>query len=226
VQNLNDTILAQYANSPILMQLLTNMNSYVDPRANLANFYNQCWNIATAQGYGLDRIGRLVGVSRILKIPTSSFSGVFEFREDGYGTPMKPGGTAPFWSGTLNGSNFALSDSSFRTLIYVKAISNISLCSAPAMNQMLTNLYGTEGVAYCQELGNMQMGLVFEFALNITDFYILTQSKALSRPSGVLAYLLTGYSPTGNVFLFKEAGGMLPLSYAELFSGSYSPIAY
>lgn len=221
------TILAQYANSPTLMSLLNNMNTYLDPRANLAAFYAQCWNIKTAQGYGLDRIGRIVGVSRTLKIPTGSFSGVFQFREDtGYGTPMGPGGSAPFWGGTLTGSNFRLSDASYQTLIYVKAISNISLCSAPAMNQMLSNLFGSQGISYCQELGNMQMGLVFEFNLSITDFYILSQSKALSRPSGVLAYLLTGYSPTGEVFLFKEAGGTLPFNYSVLFSGNYTPIAY
>lgn len=223
MNNLTDTILAQYANSPRLMALLQDMNAWIDPAPNLADFYSKVWNVSTAVGYGLDRIGRLVGVSRIITIPYS-FSDL-NFRESGIGSPLGPGGSSPFWDGTLTGNNFRLSDAAFRTLILVKAISNISVCSAQALNQMLNTLYGSKGRSYCRDYGNMTMGITFEFALSPVDFCILTQSKALSRPAGVLAYVLTGYVPS-STFLFREAAGALPLGYGSLFSGNYHALSY
>ena len=224
--NLEETVLAQYANSPILMQLINNMNAYVDPTANLNNFYNQVWNVLTAVGYGLDRLGRVVGVNRTINIPFSATD--FAFRESGAATPLGPGGSAPFWDGSFSGQNFRLTDTSFWTLILVKALSNISVCSAQSINQQLTNLFGSQGRCYSFDLGNMQMQITFEFPLSLVDFYILTQSKALSRPAGVLAFLLTGYVP-GQTFGFREAGFAQPLGpggKASLFSGNYAVVEY
>jgi hypothetical protein len=224
--NLEETVLAQYSNSPILMQLVNNMNAYIDPYANLNNFYNQVWNVLTAVGYGLDRLGRVVGVSRTINIPFSATD--LGFREAGAITPLGPGGSAPFWDGSLTGNNYRLTDTAFRTLILVKAISNISVCSAQAINQQLTNLFGSQGRCYSFDLGNMQMQITFEFPLSLVDFYILTEGKALSRPCGVLAFLLTGYVP-GKTFGFREAGFAQPLGpggSAPLFSGNYHAVSY
>ena len=219
MNNLEETILAQYANSPALLQLVANMNTYIDPAANLAVFYSQVWNVQTAVGYGLDRLGRVVGVNRIISIPFAATD--FGFKEAFSATPF---GTAPFWDGTLTGSNYRLSDAAFRTLIMVKAISNISLCSAQAINQMLTNLFGGQGRVYVQDRGNMTMQITFEFPLSLVNFYILTQSKALSRPAGVLTFLLTGYVP-GKIFGFREAA-LQPFGFGELFAGSYHAVSY
>ena len=214
-----DTVISQYGNSPVLLQLLNNMNAYIDPTANLTNFYDQVWNVQTAVGYGLDRIGRVVGVNRVINIPFSASD--LNFKETTVGTPF---GVAPFWDGTLTGSNYRLSDDAFRTLILVKALSNISVCSAQAINQMLTNLFGAQGRCYCFDLGQMQMQITFEFPLSLVNFYILTQSKALSRPAGVLTFLLTGYVPS-QTFGFKEAG-LRPFNFGELFSGNYHAVSF
>ena len=206
-----------------MLNLLTAMSAYFDPTSSLSDFYTQVWNITTASGYGLDRIGRVVGVSRIISIPYAAAD--FGFKEAGSNTPLGPGGSAPFWDGTLSGNNYRLADSAFQTLILVKALSNITVCSSQAINQMLQTLFGSQGRCYCHDLGNMQMSIVFEFPLSLIDFYILVESKALSRPSGVLSFLLTGYVP-GNTFLFKEAGGA-PFGYGgPLFSGNYHSVSY
>lgn len=62
--DLQATIASQYANSPIIMTLLNNLNSYLDPMTDLDLFYTNMFNVATATGYGLDVWGRIVGVTR------------------------------------------------------------------------------------------------------------------------------------------------------------------
>ena len=44
------TLISQYANSPIIRQLITDWNVDVDPRVNLANFMANIWNVFGAGG--------------------------------------------------------------------------------------------------------------------------------------------------------------------------------
>ena len=69
------TIISQFANSPTIVGLVTNMNAYIDQTANFQAFYDFVWNVNTAQGFGLDIWGRIVDVSRNLKIiaPVTNF---------------------------------------------------------------------------------------------------------------------------------------------------------
>jgi hypothetical protein len=62
--NVEQTIISQYGNSSTIGQLIQNMNENIDPRADIDNFYDWVWNIETAQGFGLDIWGRIVGVNR------------------------------------------------------------------------------------------------------------------------------------------------------------------
>ncbi len=70
-----DTILSQYANSPTITQMLANIQQYLDPTGNIDDFYDDVWNIQTAQGYGLDVWGRIVGVNRILQVSNTAYFG-------------------------------------------------------------------------------------------------------------------------------------------------------
>lgn len=51
-----------------MVELINDMNGYIDPAANIQAFYDEVWNIATAQGYGLDVWGRIVDVKRVLTV--------------------------------------------------------------------------------------------------------------------------------------------------------------
>ena len=73
--DLEQTILSQYANSPTIVQLVTNLNAYIDPTTNIDAFYDFVWNVDTAKGYGLDVWGRIVGVGRVLEIATVDYFG-------------------------------------------------------------------------------------------------------------------------------------------------------
>ncbi len=186
--NYEETVLSQYANSPTLRQLITNMNAYLNPEGNIANFYDMLWNIDTAQGYGLDVWGRIVGVGRVLHIGSSDFFG-FQHGAAASGQPFRQ---AQFYhSGQQTTANYSLLDDPFRALILAKALANISNGTIPAINQILINLFGAsgplpiEGNCYCTDGENMTMTYTFGSALSPVQEAIVMQSGVLPRPCGV-----------------------------------------
>jgi hypothetical protein len=176
------TIQSEYANSPTLVQLIENVDTYLDQQANIDAFYDDVWNVATAQGYGLDVWGRIVGVTRVLQVSAGEWLG---FKEANDGTVETPFGIAPLYAGQPATGNYALTDDAFRTLIYAKALANICNGSIPAINNILMTLFGSQGNAYVTDLGGMAMTYTFNFQLSPVDFAIVAQSGVLPRPSGV-----------------------------------------
>jgi len=181
------TVLAQYANSPIITTLCTNMAQYVDQTQNLDSFYDVLWNAATAVGSGLDVWGRIVGVNRVLQLPNnSSYLGFNE------ATSWQPFGQAPFYSGATVTNNFALSDDAFRTLIFTKALYNICDGSTPAINQLLLNLFPGLGNCYVTDGENLTMTYTFQFVMTPVQFAIVSNSGVIPRPSGVATTIVQG----------------------------------
>jgi len=177
------TILSQYANSPVLTQLILNFDSYVDQTLNIDNFFDLIWNIDTAIGYGLDVWGRIIGVTRTLQTIPGKY---FGFEEAGSLT-VGTFGQSPFFSGEQATNNFQLPDDSYRTLLFAKALANISDGSIPAINQLLLNLFPNRGNCYCTDGGNMTMTYTFAFFLTPVEVAIVTQSGVLPKPVGVAA---------------------------------------
>lgn len=177
------TVISQYANSPILTQLITDFDQYLDMTKNFDDFFDLMWNIDTAQGYGLDCWGRIVGVQRVLNVPNSTE--YFGFNEAMPGS--FPFNQAPFYTGAPLTTNFALSDTAFRTLIFAKALANISSCAIPAINQLLLNLFPNRGNCYVVDNEDMSMVYKFEFPLTAVELAIVGQSGALPKPAGVSA---------------------------------------
>ena len=220
--DVEQTIIAQYANSPILLGLINGMNSCIDPTVNLNNFFNQIRNVLTAQGYGLDVWGRIVGVKRTITIPVVPDN--FGFQEGNFWQPFGPGGIAPFSNGSLPGSTiYSLTDDAFRTLILAKALANISACSIQAINQLLSNLFGSVSRCYVIDNQNMTMTVVSEAPLSQINVNILTQSNIIPRPCGVLVHLLNGFSPE-TTFGFRGTG-LASFGAGTFFAGGYRTIA-
>lgn len=178
------TILSQYANSPILTQLILNIDEYLDPSADLDSFFDLTWNVDTAQGWGLDVWGRIVGVSRTLSVPFGEeFLG---FQEAGT-VDLEPFNNAPFFSGQQLSNNFVLTDSAYRTLIFAKALANICDGSIPAINQILLNLFPNRGNCYVIDNLDMSMTYRFDFPITSLESAIIEQSGALPKSTGVSA---------------------------------------
>lgn len=201
--NVEQTIISQYSTSSTIGQLIANMNDYIDPRADIDNFYDFVWNVQTAQGFGLDIWGRIVNIGRLLKIPTTPL--YFGFNEQANST--YPFNDEPFYDGIPPVTqNYILQDEAYRQLILVKALANISAANARSLNQLLQNLFINRGRAYVNDLGNMTMRFTFEFIPTPFELAIIIQSGALLRPAGVLTTLLAFGPP---VFGFSEAGAFM-----------------
>lgn len=185
MQDVRRTVISQYANSPVLLAVIDAINEAVDPAADFDLFYRHVWDIDTATGYGLDVWGRIVDVRRILTLNVPPYN--FGFYTDG-GDDFAPFNQAPFVSNDVVTENFTLTDDAYRKLILVKAAANISSCSVPALNALLTALFGDQGRCYVADLGNMQMRYVFEFALDPVSLAILTGSGAVPKPAGVTVF--------------------------------------
>jgi hypothetical protein len=192
------TIISQYGTSATITQLVRNMDQYIDPRTDFDAFYDYVWNVETAQGFGLDIWGRIVNISRELKIPDAG--PYFGFSE----ANMEPFGQAPFMEASASTQTYLLADDAYRQLILVKALTNISSTNAPTLNQLLQNMFAGRGRCYVNDLGGMQLRYTFEFLLTPYEFAIMTQSGAIPRPAGVGAILITTEVP---YFGFSEGGG-------------------
>lgn len=206
------TIISQYANSPTLVQLANNMDDYINPDTDFESFYSFVWNVETAQGFGLDIWGRIVGVGRMLTVPGDvTYLGYKE------AISWQPFDQAPFFTGVEATQTYRLSDDAYRKLILVKALANISDCTSPSLNRLLSNLFAGRGRCYVSDTGNMEFRYVFEFALEPYEIAILTQSGVIPKPAAVFANVLQVDSPS--TFGFKEAL-MQPFGSGVFFTSS------
>ena len=169
MRRVSQTIISQYGCSPTILALIEKLNLAIDPHADIDRFYAWIFNIETAQGFGLDIWGRIVGVNRIIQ-------------------------TSP---------PTTLDDDQFRSLILLKALSNISVATSPAINILLQDWIGSEGKAYVNDLGNMEIRYSFEFLLQPYQIDIITQSGIFLRSAGVGGWVVATVYP---VFGFSEMG--------------------
>ena len=197
------TILSQYANSPILLALISSLHAAIDPTVNINSFYTNIWDIYTAQGYGLDVWGRIVGVTRVLNVGAGSYfgfegtTGPFNASGDSFGGGPAPTGANSWYSGQTTTTNYSLSDNAFRTLILAKAFANVCNGSIPAINQILVNLFitpvaGRTGNFYCTDGEAMTMTYTSTLrpVLTPVEVAIVSQSGVLPRPTGVFTQLV------------------------------------
>ena len=160
-----------------MIALINDFNEWIDPEQNIQNFYDKIWNIHTAQGYGLDVWGRILGVTRYLTINTTKVLGFVH--------SFYPFNEAPFFNGTGSHSNFALADEPFRLLLLVKAMSNICGCTIPSLNKLISYLFQNRGKCYVRDLGGMKMAYELEFVPTDVELAILTTPGVVPVPAGV-----------------------------------------
>ncbi len=174
--DISQTVLSQYANSPVLLQLIGSFSEWLDPGERFAAFYERIWNINTADGYGLDVWGRILGVGRVLQVPSGEYIG-FEQQAE-----AQTFGHGILFRGTRATNNATLTDDAFRVLLLAKAALNITDASAPAINQILLNLFGD---GYVRDNLDMTMTYVFSAPLDPVETAIVLQSGVLPKPCGV-----------------------------------------
>ena len=209
--NVWQTIISQYANSPILTSIILAFDAALDQTQNLDALFDNVWNVDTANGLGLDIWGRIVGVNRTLEVTAGNW---FGFAEASPGADTF--GQGAFYSGAALTSNYDLSDQAYRQLIFAKAAANITDGSIPAINRILMNLFPNRGNAYVTEgtqiapyfgfaestnangfgqapffdgetISTMTMTYTFQFQLTPVELAIVQNSGVLPKPVGVKA---------------------------------------
>ena len=180
---INLTVISQYAQSPVLMQLTQDFSQWFDQSANWNNFYQYVWNIDSAQGFGLDFWGEVLGVSRYLKIPNAAaYLGLTGSDGTSSGSAFDVG---VFFDGATSTQTYALLDDQYRTLLYAKALANICRTSIPLLNQLLMTLFAGYGDSYVEDNGNMAMTFYLGWTPTAIQLAILEQSGVVPHPTGV-----------------------------------------
>lgn len=200
MKNIQDTLMSQYANSPIICNLIDSMNECIDPNKSINDFYKFAFNIKTAKGFGLDIWGRIVGVNRSINIPPGDID-VFGFKTKPQS--FKPFNSHPFSAAGAGFNAYRLSDERFRLLIMLKAASNILSVTAPNINTYLRMVFPNKR-AYFQITGHMKGRYFFEFIPNSFERHIIYNLGLLPRPSGVLIDYRE--SPPKGIFGFSGTG--------------------
>lgn len=213
--NWGETVISQYANSPIILSLISNFYDAESQVLNFDNWYDNVWNILTATGYGLDVWGRILGIGRALAVNTDSN---FGFKEANDLTIVGFDQEA-FYAGPATTDNYLLTDSAYRLLLLAKAAANICDGSIPQINKLLLALFPGRGnsfvlegngvdedyfgfkesgdascVGFGQEpfydgetFSHMNIRYVFQFPMTPVEIAIITQTNVLPTPSGVQA---------------------------------------
>ena len=179
-----NTVLSQYANSPVITGIITAFNAAMDQTQNVDSFYDLMFNVLTAVGYGLDSWGRIVNVSRTVPVVAAGGAPTFGFNEPG--GDWVGFGQAPFFSGAALLNNVTLTDVQFRPVVLAKIATNVWDGSIAGFNKILLGLFQGRGTPWVIDNGNMSITLNFPFALTALDTAIITSSGCLPQPTGVV----------------------------------------
>ncbi len=186
MENLNQTILSQYANSSIMMQVINNWNNNIDPTINIDEFYRYIWNIETAIGFGLDIWGQIIGISRLLYVVSEKeYFGFFNENYDDEGQVYTPFNVAPFFNGFDSTPTIRVDDETYRKMLLAKAYANISRPTIKTFNFILSFLFG-EGSVYVVDGFNMTIRYIFNITITPIEYAIIYQSGIMPVPAGVL----------------------------------------
>jgi hypothetical protein len=213
----------QFGNSPTLLTLLADFDQWVNADRFSADFLAYVWDISTAQGFGLDIWGRILGQSRYIQIAQSpGFN--FGFNIGGVpGTQWQPWSQAPFYGGAEAGPvSYALEDSYYRQLLLVKAAANIARCDCPSINALMRAMFGDRGKCYVgyDPTQPMHVDYYFDFTPTSVELSII-ESGLFPQPAGTLAtYTYTEappvfeINPTTGEIVVKAPSDYVPPAFA------------
>lgn len=191
------TIMSQYANSPKLLHIITSVWDAIDPAQFTQDYYQLVMNIPTANGFGLDIWGRIVGISRTVTFvnPEGEYLG---FEEGFY-----PFNERPFSAPGSGSDTWELTNDAYRELILMKALSNIVYATAPNINALMRAMF--DRPSYCLITGHMKMRYVFEFELSPYQHHLVYNTDILPRPCGVEISIIIN-ADTNGIFGFDGTG--------------------
>lgn len=170
------SIQSQYSASPRMLGLIYGFREALNPSPDMARFYETVFDLESAQGWGLDNWGRILGIGRDMEILPGDVLGF-------HGSGLEPFNRAPFYSPSATDYH-SLTDDAYRRRLWFKAMANISPSDAATLNDLLKRLYG-ERPAYILDNQDMTVRAVFEFYLSPFEAALFSRYGLLARAGGV-----------------------------------------
>jgi len=191
----DETILSQYSASPHILQLTYDFSLRIDPAPDIDVFFEKVFDIETAQGWGLDNWGRILGVPRGVQVASTDWFGY-------YGSGLQPWNNAPFYNDQQATNNYLLTDEAYRKLLKYKAGANIGSADAATINRLLSQIFPTYD--HVVDNGDMSIRAVFSDYLESVEIGILNTYGALNKGAGV-QWVYLSVNPD-EVFGFDDSG--------------------
>lgn len=173
------TVQSQYAASPRILALAAQYWDTLNPTSSFDLMIAKMIDPSTAEGYGLDVWGRIVGIKRAL-IPVASDYLAFAPPANVTNPAGDSWDNAPF--NPVNSAGYA-SDPIYRTYVYVKAMLNIGNGSLADLNRYFSLLYPDSGIKIIHS-GTMIIR-VLDFSVRLTAADILALRTLDWVPLGV-----------------------------------------
>lgn len=195
------TVQSQYAASPHIRALVESFWEAINPEADINEIYKKMVNPETAEGFGLDVWGRIVAIGREYIALDESAKYLGFNPPPGVTNPRLDSlNNAPFYR-PVNGK-VSLTDNTYRTYIFIKAMINIGTGTLASINAMLNFMFPDTKIC-CIHVDTMVLRLVIQGKISAAD------KTALLRlpwtPAGVGLELYRVITPT---FGFKGSGLM------------------
>ncbi|AYO83569.1 DUF2612 domain-containing protein [Methylobacterium brachiatum] len=210
------TILSQYADSDRITGLIGTFFGATDQTANFDAFYDKIFNLDTAEGYGLDVWGRIVGVNRVLQVANNQF---FGFAEAGDALPFGDArfqGYGPHFGFVEAGDAQPFGQAPFGAAKVFSGVDPNAGGGIFYVGGQLTSNYALSDEAYRQ--------LIYaKAAANITDGAIPSINRILINifPGRGNCYVQEDSIPA--YFGFAEATSAHPFEQAPFYNGQALP---
>ena len=173
------TVQSQYAASPRILALAAQYWQLLDPTPSADLMISKMIDPSTAEGYGLDVWGRIVGIKRAL-VPVGGDYLAFAPPANVTNPDGNSWDNAPF--NPVNASGYA-SDAIYRVYVYVKAMLNIGNGSLADLNRYFSLLFPDSGIKIIHS-GTMIIR-VLDFSARLTAADILALRTLDWVPLGV-----------------------------------------
>lgn len=171
------SVLQQFKNAPSLNAILTGFAAMI--KIGSTEIINSCVNVDEAVGAQLDVIGKWVGATRKVYFNDIESQDFGFDNADFYGFDSE-GGTFDIKRGARY---LSLNDNAFRTLIKMKAYSNVSNCSIYSLNYMLSQIFSGRGTCYVTQTGTLEITFNFGFTLIAYELNLIV-NRFVPIPAG------------------------------------------
>ena len=215
---IDSTIQSQYSASFKIKTLVRAFYTAITPKPDIALFYDNAFNVDSAQGVGLDVWGRIVAIPRALEGIETDGS-YFGFNPITPPEDIEPFDQAPFYSDAKS-NTYILSDNAYRLLIKTKAAANISTGSMAELNRLVSMLLPNKDVSVIH-VDTMKLRILVEGHLEPYERNLLTRGDLPPIPAGVGWEVMEVPPP---IFGF-DGSGFEPFNQGTFYQGNIQEVS-